>query len=51
MVLLQDGPELDGGEGPPHYKLDRDAVQSAEDARMDVVDEMVFDMHQVGFTT
>ena len=26
-VLLQDGPELHGGEGPPHYQVDRAAVQ------------------------
>jgi len=25
VVLLQDGPELYGGEGPPHYQLDRAA--------------------------
>ena len=35
MVLLQDGPELDRGEGPPHYQLHGAAVQSVEDARTD----------------
>jgi len=33
VVLLQDGPELEGGEGPPHIQLhDELAVQLAEDA-------------------
>jgi hypothetical protein len=39
VVLFQDGPELDGGEGPPHYQLDRAAVQPAEDARADAGDK------------
>jgi len=39
VVLFQDGPELDGGEGPPHYQLDRAAVQPAEDAGTDASDK------------
>ena len=39
VVLLQDGPELERSEGPPHYQLDRAAVQPAEDARADVSDK------------
>ena len=39
VVLLQDGPELDGGEGPPHAQLDRAAIQPAEDARADASDK------------
>jgi hypothetical protein len=35
VVLFQDGPELDGGEGPPHYHVHGAAVQPAEDARAD----------------
>jgi len=33
VVLLQYGPELDRGKGPPHYQLHGAAVQSGEDAR------------------
>jgi hypothetical protein len=39
VVLLQDGPELDGGEGPSHYQLDRAAIQPAEDAGADATDK------------
>ena len=40
MVLLQDDPEMDGGEGPPHAQLhDELAVQPAEDARADAGDK------------
>jgi len=40
VVLLQDDPEMDGGEGPPHAQLhDELAVQPAEDARADAGDK------------
>jgi hypothetical protein len=40
VVLLQDGSELEGGEGPPHGQLhDELAVQPAEDARTDACDK------------
>ena len=39
VVLLQDGPDLNRGEGPPHYQLDRAAIQPAEDARADAGDK------------
>jgi hypothetical protein len=48
MVLLQDGPELDGGEGPPHYELHRAAVQPAEGARADAGDKEDPELRQVG---
>jgi len=48
VVLLQDGPELDGGEGPPHYQLDRAAVQPAEDARADATEKEDPELLQVG---
>ena len=48
MVLLQDGPEMDGGEGPPHVQLDRAAVQPAEDDRADAGDEEDPELLQVG---
>jgi len=48
VVLLQDGPELDRGEGPPHYQLDRAAVQSAEDARADAYDKEDPELLEVG---
>ena len=41
MVLLQDGPGLDGGEGPPHYEFHRAAVQPAEGARADAGDKRI----------
>jgi len=47
VVLIQDGPELDGGEAPPHY-LDRAAVQPAEDARADAGDKEDPELLQVG---
>ena len=48
VVLLQDGPELDGGEGPPHAQLDRAAVQSAEDAGANAGDKEDPELLQVG---
>ena len=48
VVLLQDGPELDGGEGPPGYQLYRAAVQPAEDARADAGDKEDPVLLQVG---
>jgi len=38
----------DGGEGPPHYQLDRAAVQPAEDARADAGDKEDPELLQVG---
>ena len=40
---------LDGGEGPPHYQLDRFAVQPAEDTRADAGDEEDPELLQMGF--
>ena len=48
VVLLEDGPELDGREGPPHYQIDRAAVQPAEDTRADAGDEEDPELLQVG---
>ena len=48
VVLLQDGPELDGGEGPPHAQLHGAAVQPAEDARADAGDKEDPELLQVG---
>ena len=48
MVLLQDSSELDGGEGPPHYQLDRAAVQPAEDAGANAGDKEDPELLQVG---
>ena len=39
VVLLQHGLELNRCEGPPHYQLDRAAIQPAEDARADAGDK------------
>jgi hypothetical protein len=39
VVLIQDGPELDGGEGPPYYQVHVAAVHPAKDARADAGDE------------
>jgi hypothetical protein len=33
VILLKDGPDLDGSEGPPYYQVHGAAVQPAEDAR------------------
>jgi len=38
----------DGGEGPPHYQLDRAAIQPAEDARADAGDKKDPELLQVG---
>ena len=49
VVLLNDGPELGGGEGPPHIQLhDELAVQPAEDARADAGDKEDPELLQVG---
>ena len=48
VVLLEDGPELDGGEGPPHVPLQGAAIQSAEDARADAGDKEDPELLQVG---
>ena len=47
-ILLQDGPELDGGEGPPHVQLQGAAVQPAEDAGADAGDQEDPELLQVG---
>jgi len=49
VVLLQDDPEMDGGEGPPHAQLhDELAVQPAEDAGADADDKEDLELLQVG---
>jgi len=48
VVLLQDGPELEGGEGPPHYQIDRAAIQPTEDAGADAGDKEDPELLQVG---
>jgi hypothetical protein len=48
VVLLQDGPELDGCEGLPHYQVHGAPVQLAEDARADAGDEDDLERLQVG---
>jgi len=48
VVLLQDGPELEGGEGPPHYELHGAAVQPAKDARANAGDKEDPELLQVG---
>jgi len=48
VVLLQDGPELDGGEGPPHVQLHGAAIQPAEDARADAGDKKNPELLKVG---
>jgi hypothetical protein len=48
VVLLQDGPELEGGEGPPHYQVHGASVQPAEDGRADAGDEDDPELLQVG---
>jgi len=48
VVLLQDGPELDGGEGPSHYQLHGAAVQPAEDARANAGDKEDPELLEVG---
>jgi len=48
VILLQDGPELDGSEGPPHVQLHGAAVQPAEDARADAGDNEDPELLQVG---
>lgn len=48
VVLFEDSPELDGGEGPPHYQLDRAAVELAEDARADDGNEDEPELLQLG---
>ena len=39
VVLIQNGHELKGGEGPAHIQLGDIAVQTAEDARVVAADE------------
>jgi hypothetical protein len=48
VILLQDGSELDGGEGPPHVQLHGAAVQPSEDARADAGDKEDPGLLQVG---
>jgi len=48
VVLIQDSPELNGGEGSPHNQLDRAAVQPGEDARADAGDKEGPELLQVG---
>ena len=48
MVLLQDCPELDGGECPPHVQLHGAAVQPTEGARADGGDKQDPELLQVG---
>jgi hypothetical protein len=38
MVLIQNCPELNGGQGPLRHQLDRAAVVLAEDARAGAVE-------------
>jgi hypothetical protein len=48
VALLKDGPELDGGEGPPHYQVRGAAVQPAEDVRADAGNEDDPELLQAG---
>ena len=49
VVLIQDSPELNGGEGTPHVQLhDELAVQPAEDAGADAGDKEDPELLQVG---
>jgi len=48
VVLLEDGPELDGGEGPRHYQVRGAAVQPAEDTRADAGDKEDPELLQMG---
>ena len=47
VVLLQDGHELEGGEGPADVQLGEVAVQAAEDARVVAADEEDLEALQV----
>jgi len=42
VVFLQDGPELDGGEAPPHVQLHGAAIPLAESARANADDKLDF---------
>ena len=48
VVLLQDGPELDGDEVLPHVQLHGAAIQPAENARTDAGDKEGPELLQVG---